>query len=964
VGSDLRVRERREKWLQTAISLWCEVAVTWPPVLAVAPVPALLAAALPVANPGAAPSPNLDVSIVGITPGDGFTTGARPMQPVLVSTGGSTLDEAAVSVQPVDQASYSFFADFLAAVRFGQRLSLDEAIDFCRAVLSGALVVLKRRRTEAGVGDMRRDATNELAARWGQFEPRAAIAHHASQATLLLAAWMNFDRDGSGDMTQDEIRVLTHGLNVHRKLSDAIITAVRTLLAGRVHALRPSGGGPAARSASLPPTGADAAPSHVAKYTVSFLEFKSIWDALTDWNELSHVWDRVFTSTAAGADPTKAVHTATIGVEALTDFLRNTQCMLDTEDADYAHREAERLLYRFGGSTLSRKQFYEYLTDRQLNSALDVARCRIVYQDMTQPITNYFINSSHNTYLTGDQLTSNSSPEMYRRALLDGCRCIELDCWDGKTGEPIIYHGYTRTSKILFRDVIDAIAETAFLVSDYPVVLSLELHVCLEQQEVMSTLLIDRFGDHLAVPSWEKGAAPPEGHVVSPEAYRGRILLKAKRVAGPVAAARLVNPRDVAAPLGAAQCAELLGNSASAQTPHAAAVEFEADEWEEENNQIATAQAEIAQLERTRDAPLAAPNPTTTPSAGGLPAVNAIGGTPPSVRGAPGDESRRPAVETEALIARLREEIAALQSRRDQRAAKKKTKKPIKVVYSKLLSDLVIVESTHCVAMNEPDVQHYQVNSFVESKSISLSKDAVALQAYIENTKRRMSRVYPSGARINSSNFNPQPHWSAGAQMVALNWQTSTSYELRFNKGRFLDNGGCGYVLKPSYLRAGSDEAPPYIVLAGSSGAAVAPQRALTSVTIEILSAFGLPKPDRSDRGEIVDPFVRVALEGPGCISGEGPRETTVIDDNGYHPTWRGSGTNKFTFHTCAPEMCTLVLQVIDKDYGKADDELSDSFIHLGLLRAGVRCFPLWTPTSQPLESAFVLAEVSFGQAH
>ena len=39
--------------------------------------------------------------------------------------------------------------------------------------------------------------------------------------------------------------------------------------------------------------------------------------------------------------------------------------------------------------------------------------------------------------------------------------CV-VDCWDGDKGEPVIYHGRTFTSKILFKHVITAIAESAF----------------------------------------------------------------------------------------------------------------------------------------------------------------------------------------------------------------------------------------------------------------------------------------------------------------------------------------------------------------------------------------------------------------------------------------------------------------------------------------------------------------------
>lgn len=38
-----------------------------------------------------------------------------------------------------------------------------------------------------------------------------------------------------------------------------------------------------------------------------------------------------------------------------------------------------------------------------------------VYQDMSHPLVHYFISSSHNTYLTKDQVTSASSTEPYIR---------------------------------------------------------------------------------------------------------------------------------------------------------------------------------------------------------------------------------------------------------------------------------------------------------------------------------------------------------------------------------------------------------------------------------------------------------------------------------------------------------------------------------------------------------------------
>ncbi|KAJ8386147.1 hypothetical protein AAFF_G00176550 [Aldrovandia affinis] len=150
-----------------------------------------------------------------------------------------------------------------------------------------------------------------------------------------------------------------------------------------------------------------------------------------------------------------------------------------------------------------------------------------VYQDMSKPLNHYFISSSHNTYLMEDQLKGPSSTEAYIRALMKSCRCVELDCWDGSEGEPVIYHGYTLTSKILFKDVIKAIKEYAFKTSEYPVILSLENHCSVEQQKLLAQHMTSILGSALL--TTPLGDQMPT-NFPSPEDLKGRYLIKGKRL--------------------------------------------------------------------------------------------------------------------------------------------------------------------------------------------------------------------------------------------------------------------------------------------------------------------------------------------------------------------------------------------------------------------------------------------------
>jgi phosphatidylinositol phospholipase C, delta len=392
--------------------------------------------------------------------------------------------------------------------------------------------------------------------------------------------------------------------------------------------------------------------------------------------------------------------------------------------------------------------FLHYMTSDASNI---VGPCRTADQDLTYPLSSYFISSSHNTYLTGNQLYSESSTDAFKNVLLRGCRCVEIDVWDGDDtdseysssdlddDDPKKAEIYARrrqkvekAKKKLPKSILSKLEKTSLGKK-------LDKYVEGKTEHKDASQPSSSSAEKVAKPAAESDDKSNSSGLLQ-EVPTLPVAPTEPRVLHGYTLTKEVSFRDV--------CMAIRDHAfAVTDLPLIVSLEVHAGAQQQ--------QIMVDIMKQAWDGLLV---PTPAKNADVLP--------PPAdfrhkilvkVKYAP------PGADTAAISD---EDAGPV----DPAAAeKKKKKKPSKIIPP--LSDLgIYTRGVSFKSLSQPEAtMPTHVFSLAEKAVVEVhEKEPTQL---FEHNRKYMMRAYPSGLRIGSSNLDPAPFWRKGIQIVALNWQ-------------------------------------------------------------------------------------------------------------------------------------------------------------------------------------------------
>ncbi|PGH11125.1 hypothetical protein AJ79_05071 [Helicocarpus griseus UAMH5409] len=485
------------------------------------------------------------------------------------------------------------------------------------------------------------------------------------------------------------------------------------------------------------------------KGRLNFAQFKDFLQRLKDRRDVRELFRSIAT------DPTEG-----LTLDEFLEFLRESQCENVHKNRNYWCSTFESFVRSSKQRPMEIRNLREARMDLDSFSSFLMSPKNGIYPvqhsppKFDRPLNEYFISSSHNTYLLGRQVAGESSTEAYITALQNGCRCVEIDCWDGADGRPIVSHGRTLTSSVLFADCITVINRYAFQASEYPLILSLEVHCSPVQQLAMVEIMKETFGDKLLL----KPLLTNCPILPCPDDLKHRILVKVKTA--------------------------------------------------DEEEQLATSSPQTTGRKRSSSSPFVR---TTVPESVSLPFPQATQSVDASSLTS-WTAGRRSLTTTSASSASDDSDAGQLAN-----SGRKEKRKQQKSRITRELAELgVYTRGYKWQNFNSPESKKFNhVYSFSErsfEKICSNPGDKALLEAH---NKSFIARVYPSNYRFRSSNFDPNIFWRRGVQMVAMNWQT---YDVGMQMNQAMFAAGIdqtGYVLKPDSLR--TSPSPRSLALSGDA---------------------------------------------------------------------------------------------------------------------------------------------------